>query len=59
MKQFKSRLMALTVAVLLALTLSVPVMAADKATLQSNVTGTAAYMYKAVPNPQVGSIGGE
>lgn len=59
MKQIKGRLLALTVAIMLALTLSVPAMALDKATLQSNVTGTAAYMYKTVPNPQVGSIGGE
>jgi hypothetical protein len=51
--------MALTVAILLAFSLSVPAMATDKVTLQSNVTGTAAYMYKVVSNPQVGSIGGE
>lgn len=52
---------ALTGLLVLALIMgtSVPALAVDKTTLQSDVTGTAAYMYKTVADPQVGSIGGE
>ena len=53
------RLFALALLFALTLGMSIPALAVDKTTLQSDVTGTAAYMYKTVTNPQVGSIGGE
>jgi hypothetical protein len=54
-----SKILSVLLVLLLALGAATPVLAADKATLQTDVTGTAAYMYKTVANPQVGSIGGE
>jgi len=52
---------ALSVLIVLLLTMgtAIPAIAADKAALQSNVDGTAAYIYKIVANPQVESVGGE
>lgn len=53
------RLLALALVLTLALGLSAPALAMDKTKLESSVNCAAAYMYKAVPNPQVGSVGGE
>ena len=59
MRGRKMKLAALLMALILALGLAVPAAAASSSTLESAVSGTAAYMYKTVANPQVGSIGGE
>ena len=50
---------AILLTVILALGLAFPTLAAGNEELRTNVAGTAAYMYKTVANPQVGSIGGE
>jgi hypothetical protein len=52
---------ALSVLLILLMTMgiAIPAIAADKTTLQSNIDGTAAYMYKNVAVPEVGSVGGE
>jgi hypothetical protein len=59
MRQIKSRLMALTLVLVLALTLCIPALAVDKSALKTKVTESAEYMLGTVKNPQVGSIGGE
>jgi hypothetical protein len=60
MKSFKQRSFSLLLAAVLLTGLSLPVRATvSDETLASAVTDTAAYMYKTVKNPQVGSIGGE
>lgn len=53
------RAASLLLALILTLSLAVPAAAVTNTVLQSAVTGSAAYMYRTVPNPQVGSIGGE
>ncbi len=53
------RLFTLALALVLALGLSAPALAVDQTALESAVNKAAAYMYKTVSNPQVGSIGGE
>lgn len=50
---------ALLLAILLAISLCANAFAVGGAALQNAVTGTASYILKAVPDPQVGSIGGE
>ncbi|SHH98902.1 S-layer homology domain-containing protein [Sporobacter termitidis DSM 10068] len=54
-----SKALSVFLILILAISAAVPAMAADKTALQSDVAGTAAYMYKTVPDPLVGSIGGE
>jgi hypothetical protein len=51
--------MALTIAFLLMLSLSVPGLAVTNAALDAAITDTAAYVYNTVKSPQVGSVGGE
>ena len=56
----KKRILSLALAVLLALSLTPAAFAAvDNTTLNSAVSGTAAFIYATTPSPQVGSIGGE
>lgn len=55
----KSRITALLLVVVLALSLYVPALAASDTELQGAVTKSAEYMVKTVASPQVGSIGGE
>lgn len=52
-------MMALTLAMILTFSLSVPALAADKTSLKSDVNSAAFYIYKTVADPQVGSVGGE
>lgn len=59
MKQHRSRPIALALVFVLALSLSIPVLAVDNAALKAEVTKSASYIHKTVANPQVGSIGGE
>jgi hypothetical protein len=58
-KIMKKRLLSLLLALCIALSLALPALAASTAELQSSVEASAAYLYKTVSNPQVGSIGGE
>jgi hypothetical protein len=53
------KLLAVFLAVALALAVSIPALAASRATLESAVSDTAAYILKTVKAPQVGSVGGE
>ncbi|MDR0818373.1 MAG: hypothetical protein LBN43_02220, partial [Oscillospiraceae bacterium] len=53
------KLTALILALILTLSIAPGAFAADKATLDSAVNDTAAYIYKTVKNPIVGSVGGE
>jgi len=53
------RLLVLALVLALTLGLSAPALAVDKTELESAVNSAAAYLYKAVANPQVGSVGGE
>ena len=56
----KKRIFSLALALVLAFSLAAAAFAAvDNATLNSAVTGTAAFVYSTTPAPQVGSIGGE
>ena len=60
MKQWKERGLSLLLVLALLMSLSVTALAAvSKDTLADAITDTAAYLYKTVKNPQVGSIGGE
>lgn len=60
MKKLRQRGLGLLLAAALLVGLSMPARAAvSDETLASAVTDTAAYLYKTVKNPQVGSIGGE
>lgn len=59
MKQIKSKAFTLVLTLVLIFNMAVPALAADKIDLKSEVEKTAAYMLKAVPSPQVGSVGGE
>ena len=60
MKQWKERGLSLLLVLALLMSLSVTALAAvSKDTLADAITDTAAYLYKTVKSPQVGSIGGE
>lgn len=58
MKTIK-RLVAVAIALVCTLSFAFSAFAVDKSSLQSDVDVSAAYMYKTVSNPQIGSIGGE
>ena len=53
------KIISALLAVVLSLSVLLPVSAADKTTVNAAVLNTAEYVYKTVKNPQVGSIGGE
>jgi len=53
------KMLSALLTVVLSLSLLLPVAAADKAAINAAVSDTAAYVYKTIKNPQVGSIGGE
>lgn len=60
MKIIKKVLFVFIISMMIITSIAAPAYgAADEATLDAAVKDTAAYMYKAVSNPQVGSIGGE
>ena len=59
MKTFPKKALSAIIAVLLALALASPAYAAEKATLDTAVSGAAAYMLQTVRSPEVGSVGGE
>lgn len=60
MKVIKKVLSIFIVSMMIITSMAVPVFGAvDDAALDASVKDTAAYMYKTVANPQVGSIGGE
>lgn len=60
MKQLKVKGLSLLLALgMLISSAAAPLLAADSLALQAKVTESAAYMFKTVVNPQVGSIGGE
>ena len=60
MKVIKKVLSIFIVSMMIITSMAVPAFGAvDTATLDAAIKDTAAYMYKTVSNPQVGSIGGE
>lgn len=60
MKRVFNKVLSVLMAVIIMASFSIPAYGAvDDATLDAAIENTAAYMYKTVSNPQVGSIGGE
>lgn len=53
------RVLSILLALLLAVSVSVPAFAADKTELQKSIDISGAYLQKTVANPQVSSVGGE
>ena len=59
MKKTSKAYLTLIMAFIMIISSIAPAFAVENAALDAAVMDTAEYMYKAVPNPQVGSIGGE
>lgn len=59
MKKPRIRGLGILLAVILCFSLCLPALALDKADLEAKLAESAAYMYKTVADPQVGSVGGE
>ncbi len=59
MKRYAKKGLSLLLALVLTMSLATGALAVSGSTLDDAVTDTAAYLYKTVKSPQVGSIGGE